>query len=479
MTMDRRTFVRNTALGTLGASITAQRVPGAIAGVRRETAWTDGMPINPDIDNMKVVCCHDEKMFTGTPTSVFSTVNKGVDQNAVSANMDLMAIQLTGKTTADAAWKTIFHSGKPWPDTRIVIKINSVEPTHLPRVAVIKKICDVLVDVMGAQPANIVVFDGHGNAGGNNKYANYASLTDPAKIRANISNRFEGVNHTQNISIACTRADGTSRTIQAVGPKDFIDGTTDIIVNIAVNKGHDSEFGVGKVTLCLKNHFGSFLDKENGMAMILHSSEALNGINKTDAIVGGNPVRQQLCIIDSLLASRKGPGASPDAAGNGGIPNRLIMGTFAGAVDYCCVKKVREEVNKWTNAAMNEVALFLTGFGYKETDPVWVEITPTGITTERVTPVAGSTKVVFTLSQPSRRNVTVQFEIPSGGTHQLQTKIFDMRGNLVRELRTPPGVNAVVWDGTRPDRRPVANGSYVIRLQTGSFSTAERITVIR
>jgi hypothetical protein len=108
--------------------------------------------------------------------------------------------------------------------------------------------------------------------------------------------------------------------------------------------------------------------------------EAIFNINKHAAILGGNPVRQQLCIVDGLLAN----------GGNSAIwsvrANRIVMGTFAPIVDYFAATKLL--LNSTIMAAGPMPALgvtnantllpqFLTSFGYAATDALqWVECTP-------------------------------------------------------------------------------------------------------
>ena len=54
--------------------------------------------------------------------------------------------------------------------------------------AIYKKLCDVLIDQLGVQPSNIVLYDACDDA---SKYytSTYVSLTDSTKIRAVVSTR--------------------------------------------------------------------------------------------------------------------------------------------------------------------------------------------------------------------------------------------------------------------------------------------------
>jgi len=122
----------------------------------------------------------------------------------------------------------------------------------------------------------------------------------------------------------------------------------------------------GGSTLCMKNHFGTFEPNHTSLASYVFK------INKSDAIIGGSPVRQQLCFIDSLFANKASNFGAPEV-----MPGYLVMGTFAPAVDYLAVKKIREAVMGCTHDAAT-VKSFMTSFGYTINDPEWVLVPPAG-----------------------------------------------------------------------------------------------------
>jgi len=134
---------------------------------------------------------------------------------------------------------------------------------------------------------------------------------------------------------------------------DIANGTIDILVNIANNKGHTE---MGGATLSMKNHFGTFAPNHGA------SPAYIFNINKSDAILGGTPVRQQLCFIDSIIANKASNTGTPEVA-----PCYLIMGVFGPAVDYLTVKKVREAVMNCTHTE-TVINSYLTTFGYTTTD---------------------------------------------------------------------------------------------------------------
>jgi hypothetical protein len=346
------------------------------------------MQINPAIDNMRVISCHDTAMITGTVKAnmAFSAQNTAVDATTVANNMDQMVMQLAQKTSATDAWSTIFRTGNAggWASTRVAIKTNAIDGLagNHPRVAVIKKICDVLIDQLGVSAANIVIFDARDNDC-TGCYSSYCDVNDKTKIRAVVATRpatgtLTGLNNFTAVTL--TTATGMS------APADLVNGKIDILVDVAVCKGHNGQGGqysYGSVTLCMKNHFGTFTDA----SIMAHSDQLHAGgtplgifeINKHPVILGGNPVRQQLCIVDALMTTSWNPGQGVDNR-----TDRLIMGTFAPIVDYLTAKNIL--LNTTVNPNMPALGLskglsiipqFLTSFGYAETDPLqWIDVTP-------------------------------------------------------------------------------------------------------
>ena len=349
MQKQRRDFLKIAAAGAAGLALT--RADKAVAA--RPSTGT--LAVNPNISNMRVVSCCDTTMVKSTPAMTFAAQNAAVDSARVQANMDAMAMQLANQTTADAAWKAIFRTGKgSWAATKVAIKINAAEAKNMAHIAILQKFCSILVGY-GVLPANIVIFDGQILNSGAANYASYVSLTDTTKVLAVLSNLNSALGGTVNTPIP----GGSSTACTA----DIANGVIDIVINIANNKGHDMAFN-GGTTLCMKNHFGTFAPK--------HDVNYMFNINKSDALLGGNPVRQQLCFVDSLFANKTKNMGTPEV-----MPCYLTMGVFAPAVDYLTVKKVREAVLGCTHDAAI-INSYLTTFGYATTDPVWVVVPPAG-----------------------------------------------------------------------------------------------------
>jgi hypothetical protein len=244
-------------------------------------------------------------------------------------------------------------------------------------VAIIKKLCDVFIDQLGVTAANIILYDA--NADASATYSTYASLTDATKIRATVSKNAQSLGGMVPVTIAAS-----TKSISA--PADLVNGVIDILVDICtlkVHSGPGTSYGFGSCSLCMKGHLGTFINQGTDASPSstgLHVLEAIFNINKHAAILGGNPVRQQLCIVDGLLANGGNSATWSVRA------DRIVMGTFAPIVDYLAATKLLLNSTIMasgpmpalgaTNAAML-LPQFLTSFGYAATDALqWVECTP-------------------------------------------------------------------------------------------------------
>lgn len=342
----RRDFLKTASLGAAGLLVT-----GVETNCSQEksasspaSAWKPNKKINPAIDNLRVVCCHDETMTTGNPkTWDMQGQNAPVNAERVYKVLDEMAKSLTQKASPAEAWQTIFQkpAAKEWKDVRTAIKVNCIAENH-PRVAVVAKVCMEL-NGLGVPCQNIIIYDSDDDAG--RFYTKYIGKGLPkGVVVSSMSSALGGMVLTEIPKpypgkFKCTKA--------------LADGTIDILVNCAVNKGHDQK--LGKTTLTLKNHAGTFDPKP------IHSGGSLDyiiAINKSNAILGGTPTRQQLCIVDSLWAMVKGPSGKPEKR-----LNRLVMGSFGPAVDYLTAKKVREPLMGAKHPNINR---FLEDFGYSD-----------------------------------------------------------------------------------------------------------------
>jgi len=483
----RRDFLKTAAAGAMG--ISALNYGKVFASTK---AWTK-VQINPAIDNTRVICCHDPKMLPGYSTDTsWTNQNKMVDAAKVGANLDQMAIRLTQKTTAVEAWKTIFQkpAAKAWSSVRVAMKTNGIgmASTNRPRAAIYKKITDVLVDQLGVLPSNIILYDACDDA--TQWYtATYVSLTDPTKIRAVCTVRSASLGGLKTVTLA--------NASNVACPADLVNGAIDILVNVAACKSHDGtggHYNYGSCTLCMKSHFGTFTNSNsvnksgnlhvpNSPAIPPPPPLALFEINQHDAILGGNPIRQQLCIVDALLANGKsGPGGQFDNR-----TDRLAMGTFAPIVDYCSVKNILLNTSVMKTSAMPALGvtnaaiilpLFLSSFGYTEADVAnsWLEYSAdTGIAHPESREYSDRV-VQLSLVNPSFKRTGARFAIPhTAGAMQLS--IVDARGKLMRTLHASVGETGIEWDGKNNGGKTVSAGNYVVTLSAGSIVRTGNIVV--
>lgn len=319
----RRTFLKSAATGTAGLILASGNQVCTKPMANIPAAWTKDKKINPHIDNLRVVSCHDTSLVSGDPKS-WNMVeqNQPVNRERVFLALDAMALSLAQKTDVAESWTTILRKpdGKDWKDVRVAIKVNCLS-VNQPRVAVIAKICDVLNN-FGCSSENIILFDGHSNA--QKKYQSFIGKGLPTGLV--VSKKDDSLGGVIKTDVPAPYA-GSFKCTKAIA-----DGSIDILINIAVNKGHNTK--LGKTTLTMKNHAGIF---EPGPIHMGGGLDYIIAMNKSNAILGGTPVRQQLCIVDSIWGMKKGPFGEPDTQ-----LCRLIMGTFGPAVDYLTAKRIRE-----------------------------------------------------------------------------------------------------------------------------------------
>lgn len=350
--MDRRTLLKGVARIGLGT------VLAPTIWIRRGQArWDPSNRVHPQIDDLLVVGVADPSMTRALePNCGWARQEELVVPGVVSENMDKMACALAGLRDPSKAWKEIFlrPPGKAWSDVVVAIKTNNIALQHT-RSAVMAKICRVLTEVLGVKSHNIHIYDAvHGS--GMSRSTPFSGLPEGV----NIQDTWGGITAFTEIPPPWKGGQGRSKCIAPL-----VENKVDILVNVALCKGHSPRFG--GFTMTMKNHFGTFSPKpghEEG------SEDYLISINKTKEILG--PLdsktgrvsfpRQQLCVIDALWASKGGPGGNPTHQ-----PNFLAMGTFSPIVDYLVAKRFRGDKMGW-RPEPEMTDRFLSDFGYTDSD---------------------------------------------------------------------------------------------------------------
>ena len=439
----RRDFLKMTAAGAAGLALLRPSSVHADAG----TGWpsTGAITINPHINNLRVVSCHDPLMITsqsglGCSNWSFAGWNAAVNSARIMNNLDQMAMQLAQKTTAAEAWSTIFQkpASKTWSQVNVAIKVNLLSTNNQPRLVIVQKICQIL-NGYGVPAAQIIIYDCSTGSTTNNQQmgawkSSFSQGTSGSTLIPGVtSNGNASLGGYTNVAVTGL-ANGSQNCATSIA-----NGTIDIIVNIAVNKSHSAY--AGGTTLCLKNHFGTFAPDHSPS----DASVPVNilAMNKSPQIVGGTPARQQLCIVDALWGDKNSqPTGNPTQR-----CDRLVMGTFAGAVDYFTVVKIQQAVMNSTMCT--SYPTFLTSFGYTATDSSlqWIEIAPTATipkqATDKLRPYSLEVRL---LSNGGFANIPLP---ESAGS--VEIRMFNTQGRSIKKMRVMlMGKKTIVnWDGKK------------------------------
>ena len=456
----RRDFLK-TSMGAAAVALVTNKIDAA------QLSKPKARIINPAIDNLRVVCCHDPDMVTGNPT-IYTTIsgqNEPVVVEKVQANLDLMAMELAEEPTPQDAWAAIFQkpSSKDWADVKVAIKANCKtlsnrdDPMNNPRLAVLDKVCKALNE-LGVPFQNIIIFDDDDEDA--TIYTDFVGNGLPVGVVVSRGNDALGGQKISTPIPAPYNQNGNCT-------MHIADGTIDILINCGMNKGHNRP-EIGSATVTMKNHLGTFTP--------VHSADYLIGITKSDAIVGGTPPRQQLCIVDSIYASMSGPSSIPDR-----WPYRLVMGTCSSVVDYATIKKIREDV---MGASHNNTVIdrFLTDFGYSPGDIDWVDVTPTPINPNNS--LQGSKiKMVLNVSLPKSisKVSAVSFTLTSD-TRPIFINIHNIKGRRIQLLPLSKLSSAKLnasWDGCDRSGTLVGSGMYLISVIQNGRSMSKKVKITR
>lgn len=451
MTVSRRSFIQKSAIGATSATLGASRMGALFAATGKKLAWSDGMRINPEIDNTRVVCCYDEDMVEsdGATAASFSDKNSFVNDDVVDKNVDQMAIRLAGKDSAEAAWQAIFMkpSGKDWNAVKVAIKVNCIYKNMMPHIAIVGKVCRVLIE-LGVSASNITIYDACHNAYGNGKYNEYIGDGIPeGVVVSDVTKKGEMVD-------VGSRQQTCARVVLEA----------DILVNCAINKGHGQD--KGGFTLTMKNHTGT-------MKFSCPSVNEMVDQNKSDAIIGGSPPRQQLCIVDCLWSAKQGPFANATH-----FTNRIVMGTLGPLVDIAVARKLREPLMDATHND-SAIATILTGFGYSEDDIEWDEFAPTVVDAKSMKKNGVTRRFAFSVTKGAFNNSETMFFLPVSA-RQISISIFDLKGHLLKKLQADvANKSTLVWDGTTQRGNFVSKGTYIVELSADQCKLRNTIKIKR
>jgi hypothetical protein len=350
--LNRRQFMKKAiATGTTMAALPAF-IPGAARAEKGPK-----VVVHPNVNNLRVVGVVDPGMTTAhKPVSSWTVQDQLVSTEAVWRNMDKLANGLAETSNATEAWQRILIKppDKTWTETTVAIKTNNIGRQHT-RSAVMAKICHTLTDTLGVQPANIVIYDACHGKSLSQKTA-FKGLPESCRIE----NTWGGSTAKTPIPAPWKGGKRESKCLA-----HLVNGSVDILINIAMCKGHSDKFG--GFTMTMKNHFGTF---DPWPGHMFGGADYIISINKTREVLGemdpqtGRVLfpRQQLCLIDALWASECGPGCVSSHQ-----PNFLAMGVLSPVVDHIVATRFRGERMGW-QPNMEMVNRMLTEFGYDRSD---------------------------------------------------------------------------------------------------------------
>jgi hypothetical protein len=437
----------------------------------KSQGWANRTDVNPAISNLRVVCCFDPTMTTGDYLkNTMAAQNAMVVASRVQLNLDEMAKSLAQKSSSAEAWKTIFQkpSGKEFTSAKVAIKLNcktnggapSGSPMNNPRIAIIDKVCKELNN-LGVPYGNITLYDATAAEDASYLYGSFVGNGIPAGVKVSGTS---GVFRSMTSATIPYPAQPTTQCVQ-----ELVNNSVDILIDITINKAHSYPH-TGYCSLTMKNHLGTFAPQP-------HETDYLLAVNKSDAILGGTPPRQQLCIVDSLWSNVSGGPTDPVTV----RPDRIIMGTFGPALDYLTVKKIREEVMGATHDE-TIIARFLTDFGYQASDVqnsfILVPAAPATGTVSRVQGRSGS--IDLSVNIEGSLNPVV-FSLEPEDAPPFVT-IVDLQGRIVRELpvaRVAGTGFTARWDGRDESGRNSSAGDYLVTTMRNGRTMTHRISYAR
>jgi uncharacterized protein (DUF362 family) len=425
--------------------------------------------------NSKIVrTCHDEA------TSGMWNVH----QWPVDLMVHAAIRELTGISQTPEAWKSLF----PGIDVtkRVAIKINLAcgdVPTHP---EIVNAIIDglLMMDLGGQRlPANhIVVWDDMTSfmCPQNGYTVNYGGENVQY-----YGTDYPGVGYDTNYTFTITHPYTTSDH----HPSSIITQRCDYLINAAVIKDH-SDSGV---TLCLKNHYGSF----DNICIYETHQHYYHGDGHTRGEPELNRVlrdelgdKTKLWLIDGTLGLYDG--------GPGYIPpyhtppnwayNSFIVGRDVVAIDRIATIKINEErANQDPPLPALDPSHVYTSAGppydLGTDDPAEIDLVEIDLSAQSAPEGSLGPEGIALLPpypNPSRGALTLRLHCASEADAELT--IVDATGALVQQIRAgriEQGMHRFHWNGRDRQGRAVPSGAYFCLLRTRGVEARERVVLVR
>lgn len=199
--------------------------------------------------------------------------------------------------------------------------------------------------------------------------------------------------------------------------------------------------------------------------------------------------------------------------------NAQVINHSAGTLSMKLKRTVNDILSGWTSSLCTpngcyppEVSLVGFSVAAGDTCPIDLDVTSdwnhpgVGIITLRVYPTADSTNyqdLTFTLSavatsvntdlhtniqfkllgnypNPFNPSTVITYQIPA--SREVTLKIYNLLGQEIRTLvqgKPRAGIHQVVWDGRNDAGSPVSAGIYLYRLQSGTYQSTKKMTLVK
>jgi uncharacterized protein (DUF362 family) len=435
--VSRREFLKYAGLGALGFVARPRLLPALEGGL---------FPLGEPSD---VVQCFHQDATTG------SAVNEPV----VQCMVDESIMALAGIRNVGEAWKTIFPGITE--SSVIGIKVNCASRQCPTRPETVRCIANSLaqMDFDGTlfKKNNIVIWERTNSeltAAGFTKYTG----SDPDTVRCYGTNE-SGVGYDANTTLVVANSSNQN-------PSMILSKTVDYLINAPVLKTH----GTAKLTLALKNHYGS-VSNSTGLQHTSSCSPAIPSLNQQIRDVITPTAKQKLFLIDGLFGMYSGgPSGSPNFN-----PKLLIVSKDPVA----CDKQGQNVVNAervlhslpqldapWITAAAEPP------YSLGSTEINLIELNNVGVgDAARVLPGQGLFHVA---PEPVRGRATVTFTVPRNGPASLE--LLDAAGRTEARLfagTVYKGKHRVEW---RSGRTPA--GTHFLRLNCGGAVRLRKVAVV-
>ena len=448
--IDRRDFLRRTAMGMAGLALTS-----SLTGFSGRRGWAGG-------DTSRVVIVTDETASSGIT----------IVPDVVAVMMDRGIMGLTGQPSVGQAWQSLFPGITP--DSRIGIKINCINrylSSH-PEVvaAIVNGLAAMEVGKILFPRNNIIVWDRYNyelTRAGHSIYFD----SDPDTYRCFGTDQFGyGYDAGRLIEVY----DGRTSY-----PSSILTQHCDYLINLSVLKNHT----MSGITGSLKNHFGSV----NNPAA-LHGTSNQNcdpfipALNRR--IIDQLEVSQVVNICDAIFGiSSGGPMGNPQFAYNG-----LLISCDPVALDYQERQVLVDHGCGTATQATHIDTAAWPPYDLGTNNPLEMDVRhisnpSTGIEDSDRTPSRPSDyRLELAYPNPFNAQTVIPYFIGGRETVSAQVDIYNVRGQRIRTLyrgKRDPGRYRAVWDG-RDDRGALlASGIYLCRLSAGGCEDSVKLSLIK